>query len=157
MSRIPHAYAKPTNVYSVVTVRGLNGNAFRTWTMEGSEKMWLKDPSLLPLNLKHSRILTYGYNAMVTAVLGILQHAHTLVAQLVADREVSLVGRMESAINTEIEQAAGRCDAAADNLRMPLTRWHCRETSKMNRVIQEPKADYLQALAYSASRTSKSI
>jgi protein SERAC1 len=71
--------------------------------------MWLKDPSLLPSNLKNSRILTYGYNAMVTAVLGktssdrILQHAHTLVAQLVADREVSLVGRMEPAMVTEIE------------------------------------------------------
>jgi protein SERAC1 len=71
--------------------------------------MWLKDPSLLPSNLKNSRILTYGYNAMVTAVLGktssdrILQHAHTLVAQLVADREVSLVDRMEPAIVTEIE------------------------------------------------------
>jgi hypothetical protein len=70
----------------------------------------LKDPSLLPSNLKNSRILTYGYNATVTAVFGktssdrILQHAHTLVAQLVADREVCLVGRMELAMVTEIEQ-----------------------------------------------------
>ena len=32
-----------------------------------------------------------------------------------------------------------------------------RETSKMNRVIQKPKVDCLLALAYSASRTSKSI
>jgi len=56
--------------------------------------MWLKDPSLLPSNLKNSRILTYGYDAMVTAVLGktssdrILQHAQTLVAELLADREL---------------------------------------------------------------------
>jgi hypothetical protein len=58
-----------------------------------------------PSNLKNSRILTYGSNAMVTAVLGktssdrILQHAHTLVAQLVADREVTLVGKMEPAFS----------------------------------------------------------
>ena len=100
-------YAKKTprvgkgllNACSVVAVHGLNGDPFRTWTTEGSEKMWLKDPNLLPFNLKRSRILTYGYNANVTAMFGktssdrILQHAHTLVAQLVADREVSLVGR----------------------------------------------------------------
>ena len=110
--------------------------------------MWLKDPGLLPSNLKNSRILTYGYNATVTAVFGktssdrILQHAHTLVAQLVADREVGMVGRMKSAIVTEMEQIAGRCDATADHLRLPLTRWHCRETSKTNRVIQEAKVDY---------------
>jgi protein SERAC1 len=95
----PHACAKPTDAHSVVAIHGLNGDPFRTWATEGSEKMWLKDPSLLPSNLKNSRILTYGYNATVTAVLGktssdrILQHAHTLVAQLVADREVSLGGQ----------------------------------------------------------------
>lgn len=64
---------------------------------------------------------------------------------------------MVSATLTETEQLAGRCDATADHLRLPLTRWHCRETSETNRVIREPKVDYLQALAYSASRTSKSI
>ncbi|MCJ1393162.1 hypothetical protein MMC18_006034 [Xylographa bjoerkii] len=93
MLSVIYECAKPTNVHSVVAVHGLNGDPFRTWTTEGSEKMWLKDPSLLPSNLKNSRILTYGYNAMVTAVLGkassdrILQHAQTLVAELVADRE----------------------------------------------------------------------
>ncbi|MCJ1283103.1 hypothetical protein MMC26_002430 [Xylographa opegraphella] len=82
-------------VVDVVAVHGLNGDPFRTWTWttEGLEKMWLKDPTLLPSNMKNSRILTYGYDAMVTAVLGktssdrILQHAQTLVAELVADRE----------------------------------------------------------------------
>ena len=60
--------------------------------------MWLKDSDLLPSNLKKSRILTYGYNAAVAAMFGkassdrILQHAQTLVAELVADREVSIVG-----------------------------------------------------------------
>ena len=96
---------------SVVAVHGLNGDPFQTWTSEGSDKMWLKDPDLLPFNLKNSRILTYGYNANVTAVFGktssdsILLHAHTLVAQLVADREVSPAWqRAELSIkSTEIE------------------------------------------------------
>ena len=63
--------------------------------------MWLKDLNLLPSNLKNSRILTYGYNARVTAMFGktssdrILQHAHTLIAELVADREVRLAGGAE--------------------------------------------------------------
>ena len=87
----------------------------------------------------------------------ILQHAYTLVAQLVADREVSIVGKMESAMATKIEQIAGRCDPTAHNLRLPLTRWHCRETCKTKRAIQEAKTDCPQAMAYSASRTSKSI
>jgi len=101
MSNISYAYANSTDAYSVVAVHGLNGDPFRTWTTEGSEKMWLKDPGLLPSNLKNSRILTYGYNAVVASIFGkassdrILQHAHTLVAELVADREVSLVGTME--------------------------------------------------------------
>jgi len=70
--------------------------------------MWLKDPNFLPSNLKNSRILTYGYNAVVASMFGkassdrILQHAHTLVAELVADREVSLVGTMELDMATEL-------------------------------------------------------
>ena len=100
MSIALYPRTKPTDKYSIIAIHGLNGDPIKTWTTEGSEKMWLKDPDLLPFNLKNSRILTYGYNAMVTAVLGktssdrILQHAHTLVAQLVADREVSLTHRM---------------------------------------------------------------
>ncbi len=70
--------------------------------------MWLKDPGFLPSNLKNSRILTYGFNAVVASMFGkassdrILQHAHTLVAELVADREVSLVGTMELDMATEL-------------------------------------------------------
>ena len=60
--------------------------------------MWLKDPDLLRSSLKKSRILSYGYNAAVAAMFGkassdrIRQHAQTLVAELVADREVSIFG-----------------------------------------------------------------
>jgi hypothetical protein len=53
------------------------------------------DKDLLPSNLTQARILSFGYNAAVTAFLGktssdrIMQHAQTLIAELVADREVS--------------------------------------------------------------------
>lgn len=59
-------------------------------------KFWLGEEGLLPTHMKHARILTFGHNADVTLLFGktssdrILQHAHTLVAELVADREVSL-------------------------------------------------------------------
>ena len=125
--------------------------------------MWLKDLNLLPSNLKQARILTYGYNANVTAMFGktssdrILQHAHTLVAQLVADREVSLAGKVVSAMGTKLEQTVGRCDPTTHNLCLPLTWWHCCETCKTKRAVQEPKIDCPQAMAYSAGRTSKSI
>ncbi|MCJ1403613.1 hypothetical protein MMC11_006836 [Xylographa trunciseda] len=122
-------YRGENPIVDIVAVHGLNGDPFRTWTTEGSGKMWLKDPSLLPSNLKNSRILTYGYNAMVTAVLGktssdrILQHAQTLVAELVADRE--------------LEDATQR----------PII-FICHS---LGGIIVK------RALAYSASRTSKSI
>lgn len=50
---------------------------------------------MLPKNLSNARILTWGYDANVMALLGstssdrILQHAQTLVANLEADRSVS--------------------------------------------------------------------
>jgi hypothetical protein len=50
---------------------------------------------MLPKALRTARILTFGYNANVTSLLGstssdrVLQHAQTLVAELVADRAVS--------------------------------------------------------------------
>ena len=131
---------RTANVHSIVAVHGLNGDPFRTWTTE-SETLWLNDPALLPSNLKNSRILTYGYNAMVTAVLGktssdrILQHAQTLVAELVADREVSLLRGNESVMATNIERVAGRRDATADYLHLSLTRGHYRETSTRDRVF----------------------
>jgi hypothetical protein len=62
-----------------------------------SGKFWLRDKDMLPGALNgRCRILTYSYPASVASVLGktssdrILQHATTLVAELVADREVSV-------------------------------------------------------------------
>lgn len=55
---------------------------------------WLGDKDMLPKALPNARILTWGYNANVHSFMGstssdtILEHAHTLVAQLQADREV---------------------------------------------------------------------
>ncbi|OAL44043.1 ribonuclease-like protein p/mrp subunit [Pyrenochaeta sp. DS3sAY3a] len=78
----------------LVAVHGLNGHPLKTWTTEKSNKCWLQDEGLLPQYVKNSRILTFGYNAAVAAILGktssdrILQNAQTLVAELVADREL---------------------------------------------------------------------
>ncbi|MCJ1309136.1 hypothetical protein MMC25_002791 [Agyrium rufum] len=78
----------------MIAVHGLNGDAFATWTTEKTQKFWLGDSDLLPAHLKRARILTFSYDAAVTAFLGktssdrILQHAQTLVAELVADREL---------------------------------------------------------------------
>jgi protein SERAC1 len=79
---------------SIVAVHGLNGDAFKTWTAPKTKKFWLGDLDMLPANLKDSRILTYSYNATIAAIRGktssdtIMQHAHTFVAELVADRQV---------------------------------------------------------------------
>ena len=76
-------------------MHGLGGNAFNTWTTN-TGKMWLRDADLLPSDMKQSRILTFGYNAAFYTLFGrtssdrILQHAQTLIAELVADREVRL-------------------------------------------------------------------
>lgn len=57
---------------------------------------------MLPKNMSNARILSFGYDASVTAFFGrtssdtILQHAHTLVAELVADRQ------LEGAMNRPI-------------------------------------------------------
>lgn len=99
--------------------------------------MWLRDPDLLPSHLKSSRILTYGYDAVVASIFGktssdrILQHAHTLVAQVVADREVGLDGcdggRGDFATEKDIVRT---CDTTPHRIYLPLTWWDHRETSK---------------------------
>ncbi|KAK4446131.1 ribonuclease-like protein p/mrp subunit [Podospora aff. communis PSN243] len=78
----------------IVAVHGLNGDAFRTFTSQTSGRCWLDDPEMLPKDLPNCRVLTFSYPATVANVLGktssdrILQHAQTLVAELVADREL---------------------------------------------------------------------
>ncbi|KAF2266734.1 ribonuclease-like protein p/mrp subunit [Lojkania enalia] len=93
-SGLHEVYRGDDPVVDIVAVHGLNGDPFKTWTTSETQKFWLGDPDLLPSNLKRSRILTFGYNGAVYALLGkassdrILQHAQTLVAELVADREL---------------------------------------------------------------------
>ncbi|KAK0624326.1 ribonuclease-like protein p/mrp subunit [Immersiella caudata] len=78
----------------IVAVHGLNGDAFRTFTSQTSGRCWLDDADMLPKDLPNCRVLTFSYPATVANVLGktssdrILQHAQTLVAELVADREL---------------------------------------------------------------------
>lgn len=84
------------NISSIVAVHGLYGNALQTWTSNKSKALWLRDAEMLPKAIPNARILAWGYNADVHAFLGhtssdrIMQHAHTLVAQLQTDREVCL-------------------------------------------------------------------
>jgi hypothetical protein len=92
------------------------GDAFDTWTTPKTKKFWLGDPKMLPAHMKDSRILTYGYNADMYAICGntssdrIMQHAHTLIAELVANRQVS----------HEIEHLS-RCKLTTYSLKMPLS------------------------------------
>lgn len=87
---------------SIVAVHGLNGHRLKTWTSENRETSWLCDKDMLPKIVSNARILSWGYNANVTALMGstssdrILQHAHTLVAQLEADRSVTLHSHHDS-------------------------------------------------------------
>lgn len=78
----------------IVLVHGLNGHPYKSWTTE-SGVFWPAD--LLPQVLESTpvRILTYGYNANVTAFTDgaskdrILNHAETLASGLAANRNVS--------------------------------------------------------------------
>ena len=87
---------KANEALSIVAVHGLYENALQTWTSDRSNALWLRDAEMLPMVIPNARILTWGYNTDVHAFLGhtssngVMQHAHTLVAQLQTDREVCL-------------------------------------------------------------------
>ncbi|KAH3949938.1 hypothetical protein HBI56_098910 [Parastagonospora nodorum] len=129
ISGLLELYRPENPTVDIVAVHGLNGHPLTTWTTEKTKKLWLKDKELLPNNLKSARILTFGYNAAVAALLGrtssdrILQHAQTLIAELVADRELE------------------------DALQRPII-FICHSLGGI--VVK-------RALAYSASRTSKQV
>lgn len=85
------------SVLSIVAVHGLNGSALGTWTTLESGICWLNDPQFLPKYVKNARVLVWGYNASFSSLTGhvpskdrIHHHAHTLVANLAADRLVSV-------------------------------------------------------------------
>ena len=75
---------------SIVAVHGLDENLAEAWTDPNTNILWLRD--LLPEALNAARVLAFGYNADSKSFYGhrsadrIQQHAHTLVADLQADR-----------------------------------------------------------------------
>ncbi|KAH8911297.1 hypothetical protein BR93DRAFT_965102 [Coniochaeta sp. PMI_546] len=95
---IHELYRPPDSIepeVDIVAVHGLNGGALSTWTTE-SGSCWLNDPQFLPKHVKNARILVWGFNADFTSLTGgrptkdrIHHHAHTLVANLAADRRLS--------------------------------------------------------------------
>lgn len=78
----------------IVFVHGLNGNPHDSWTSKSTGCFWPVD--LLPeiLAAQSPRILTYGYNANVTAFTdgvsrdSVVSHAETLASTLAANRNV---------------------------------------------------------------------
>ncbi|MCJ1288691.1 hypothetical protein MMC34_000220 [Xylographa carneopallida] len=126
---VKELYRGENPTVDIIAIHGLNGDSLKTWTSKQSSTLWLSDPGMLPKVLKNARILTWGYNANVTALLGatssdrILQHAQTLVAQLEADRAIE--GASERPIIFVCHSLGG--------------------------IVVK------RALAYSASRTSKNI
>lgn len=73
-----------------MAVHGLDENEFEAWTDPSTEILWLRD--LLPQTIDQIRVLTFGYAAYASSFYGsgssdrIQQHAHTLVADVQADR-----------------------------------------------------------------------
>lgn len=81
-----------------MAVHGLGGGVRRTWTARQNKVCWLEDADFLPKYIKNARVLAWGYNASYSSLTGenpsqyrIHDHAHTLVANLAADRRVRLL------------------------------------------------------------------
>ncbi|KAF5867387.1 hypothetical protein ETB97_000156 [Aspergillus alliaceus] len=86
--------SKEKPLVDIVFVHGLNGHPYNTWATQSPDVFWPAD--LLPEVLEPSRvrILTYGYNANVTAFTDgasrdrIHHHAETLASGLAANRNL---------------------------------------------------------------------
>ncbi|TGO66355.1 hypothetical protein BOTNAR_0063g00370 [Botryotinia narcissicola] len=95
LAALTEVFCGENPIVDIVAVHGLNGDSVKTWTSKTNNKFWLGDADMLPLAMKQSRILTFRYNAAVTALFGktsadrILHHAQTLIAELVADRQIN--------------------------------------------------------------------
>ena len=82
---------------SIVAVHGLGEDLTGAWTDPSSNLLWLRD--LLPKAVSVARVLTFGYDAYASSFYGsgsadrIQAHAHTLIADLQADRSVECCTR----------------------------------------------------------------
>lgn len=91
---LTEVYSAPNPAVDIVFVHGLNGHAYNTWATHNPEVFWPTD--LLPsaLEEQHCRLLTYGYDAQVTAFSDgaskdkIHNHAEHLASRLVANRSL---------------------------------------------------------------------
>ncbi|CEJ81167.1 hypothetical protein VHEMI01311 [[Torrubiella] hemipterigena] len=92
---LSEVYRSENPTVDIVAVHGINGDAFKTFTTQDKKCFWLGDHGMLPSDITNSRVLTYSYPANVTTLFGpscsdtIMHIAHTLVAELVADREAN--------------------------------------------------------------------
>lgn len=93
---LTEVYTATNPLVDVVFVHGLNGDPHDTWSTKKPNVFWPAD--LLPAALEDQRprILTYGYDANVTAFTDgvskdrIHNHAEHLASRLVANRSVSV-------------------------------------------------------------------
>ncbi|PYH77280.1 catalytic protein [Aspergillus uvarum CBS 121591] len=91
---LSEVYRAEKPLVDIVFVHGLNGHAYNTWASKNNGTFWPAD--LLPevLGPSHVRILTYGYNANVTAFTDgaskdrLHNHAETLASGLAANRNL---------------------------------------------------------------------
>ena len=91
---LTEVFASPQPAVDIVLVHGLNGHPYNTWATHKPEVFWPSD--LLPsiLDEQKIRVLTYGYDANVTAFTDgtskdkIHNHAEHLAGRLVANRSL---------------------------------------------------------------------
>jgi protein SERAC1 len=91
---LTEVWSPPDALVDIVFVHGLNGHPYNTWATHGPEVFWPTD--LLPpaIEDQRCRILTYGYDAQVTAFTDgaskdkIHNHAEHLASRLVANRSL---------------------------------------------------------------------
>lgn len=67
---IPGRFAYLRFFHSIVFVHGLNGDREQTWTVENSSGSWPE--VLLPSRIPNARVLTYGYDAYVAHLRGVV-------------------------------------------------------------------------------------
>jgi protein SERAC1 len=116
---LTEVFSSPNPLVDVVFVHGLNGHPYNTWATVKPAVYWPAD--LLPSALEDQkcRLLTYGYDANITAFTDgtskdrIHNHAEHLSSQLVANRSVSDTASMVIRCSLCVR----RCDCAhADSL-----------------------------------------